>query len=110
VENGFMKSILFGLAMLMVFALPVYAASDCEHTCCYQYNGNWDDDFDDCGGSPAEGFDTCVSDCEAAVWNSMPQGPGPASPENTYHYECCASAFILGTVLLGGALCKENRL
>ena len=105
-EGQLMKGILFFLGVLMAFALPVYAASDCEHTCCRTYNGNWDTDFDDCGGSPDAGFNACVSDCEAAVYNSGPVGPGPVSPENTYH--CCGTAFVLAS-LAGLVVIPKNQ-
>lgn len=94
------------LALLMGFAPAVHAASDCEHTCCRTYNGNWDTDFDDCGGSPAAGFDACVSDCEAAAYNSGPIGPGPVSPENTYH--CCGTGFMIAFVLAGALFVKKT--
>ena len=104
-----MKSVLFCLAMLMVFSPLVYAASDCEHSCCQKFSGSWDDDFDDCK-HPKEGFDTCLSDCEAAVWAARPQGPGPADPENTYTYKCGGTEFILASAFAGALFLKKSRV
>ncbi len=89
------KRILVSLVFLFSFIPLSHAASDCEHTCCQKFSGSWDDTFDDCK-HPKTGFDTCVSDCEAAVWAARPQGPGPASPENTY---TCKVGFILLSLL-----------
>jgi len=94
-----MKSLFFLLIIFASLAPIAFAASDCAHTCCRTYNGSWDDDFDDCR-HPAAGFDGCVSECEAKVWASRPQGPGPASPENTY--SCKVGAILLG--VLGGTI------
>jgi len=95
--------------LLIIFtilsAVPLsFAASDCEHTCCQTYDGSWDDDFDDCK-SAKPGFDSCVSACEARVWESMPQGPGPASPENTYSCKYPAILAMIGV----GALLMERK-
>jgi hypothetical protein len=92
------------LFILFLFAPLAFAASDCEHTCCDRFNGSWDEDFDDCK-HPAEGFDTCLSDCEAAVWAARPQGPGPASPENTYS---CKVGAILATIAVVAFIARKN--
>lgn len=79
--------------LILFFATPiVFAASDCEHTCCDKYNGRWDDDFDDCKGG-AEGFDTCMSECEAANYNYWAQ-QGPDTTGGT-HYECKVGFILL---------------
>jgi hypothetical protein len=70
-----------------------FAASDCEHSCCYKFNGYWDEDFDDCKSADA-GYDTCVSDCESAIWDNLPQ---PDTSGGT-HYECKVG-FVLLAVL-----------
>jgi hypothetical protein len=78
--------------LILFFAMPMaFAASDCEHTCCDKHNGWWDDDFDDCKQANA-GFDTCLSDCEAAVWAARPQGPDTTGGT---HYECKAGFILL---------------
>ena len=92
-----------GLLFILFLAALSYAASDCEHTCCSQYSGSWDDDFDDCK-HPKDGFDTCVSDCEARVWAARPQGP-VVDPENTY--TCKVGAILLS--LVGGAAFLKAR-
>lgn len=94
-------------AIALLFFVPVsYAASDCEHTCCRAYSGSWDDDFDDCR-SPKDGFDACVSECEARVWNSQPQGPGEIPPENVHHYSCGGTEFILAFAVAGALFLKK---
>jgi len=79
-------------ALLILFSfMPIaYAASDCEHTCCDRYNGWWDDDFDDCK-STDDGYDTCVSDCEGAIWANRP----PIDTTGGTHYECKVGAILL---------------
>jgi len=77
--------------LILFFATPfVFAASDCEHTCCDKHNGWWDDDFDDCK-STTEGYDTCVSDCEGAIWANQQH---PDTTGGT-HYECKAGFILL---------------
>jgi len=93
------------LLFLFSFSPVAFAASDCEHTCCTEFNGSWDDDFDDCK-HPAQGFDTCLSDCEAAVWAARPQGPGPADPEHTYS---CKVGFILLGICAASAAYSIKR-
>jgi len=86
------------IALILVFSFT-FAASDCAHSCCYTYNGVWDDDFDNCR-SPAAGYDACTSDCEAqAIANS-----GLTHPDTTgaTQYTCCSTAFILAA--FAGAL------
>ncbi len=95
---------IFGILLVTVFPSVSFAASDCAHSCCRTYDGSWDDDFDDCK-SAKTGFDTCVSDCEAAVYANRPQGPGPASPENTYSCKFPAILAMIGV----GALLMERR-
>lgn len=99
------KLALFGILLASVFPTVSFAASDCEHTCCRTYDGSWDDDFDDCR-SPKAGFETCVSDCEAQVWANQPQGPGPASPENTYS---CKFPAILVFITVGTLLIERKN-
>lgn len=97
-----MKTVLLGLFVLMALVPISFAATDCEKTCCQTYDGRWDDDFDDCK-SYKPGYDSCVSACEAKVWESMPQGPGPASPENTYtcKYPAILAMIGIGALLVG---------
>jgi hypothetical protein len=99
----------FVLAVVLAsftYMIPiVHAASDCEHTCCRTFSGSWDDDFDNCR-SYKDGFDACVSECEAKVWAARPQGPGPASPENTYS---CKVGFILAAICIGAIYSGRNR-
>jgi|GEM_PF-6052684 len=90
-----LRQLLFILLLVMSFAPLAFAATDCAKNCCQKFSGTWDYDFDDCL-HPKAGFDTCNSDCEAAVWASRPQGPAPASPENTY---TCKVGFIIPAVL-----------
>jgi len=81
------------ILLFLLFLSPIaFAASDCEHTCCTKFNGSWDEDFDDCK-HPAEGFDTCLSDCEAAVWAARPQGPDTTGGS---HYGCKVGFILLG--------------
>ena len=94
-----MKNLMLALVLLFSFAPPIaFAASDCAHTCCRDYNGNWDTDFDDCR-APASGYDACVSQCEAQV-----AAGGPVAPDTSggTHYTCCSTAFIL--MAFAGAL------
>jgi len=98
-----MKRVFLALLFFLSFAPLAFAATDCEHSCCRTYDGTWDDDFDDCL-HPKTGFDTCVSDCEARVWASRPQGPGPASPENTY---TCKVGFIIPAVLAAAFVARR---
>ncbi|MFH0737671.1 MAG: hypothetical protein V1827_03220 [Candidatus Micrarchaeota archaeon] len=84
------------LLLISAFATLAFSASDCEHTCCRTFSGSWDDDFDDCK-HPKEGFDTCLSDCEAAVWAARPQGPDTTDGE---HYSCKVG-FILAAMGVG---------
>ncbi len=85
-------------ALILLAWLPLsFAATDCEKSCCRTYSGSWDDTFDDCL-HPNAGFDKCNTDCEAAVYAARPQGPAPASPENTY---TCKMGFVLASVLAG---------
>jgi hypothetical protein len=100
-----MRAIILSILLLSAFIPLAHAASDCEHTCCRTYSGSWDDDFDDCR-SPKTGFDTCVSDCEAQVWANRPQGPGPASPENTYN---CKYPAILAMIGVGALLIERKN-
>lgn len=91
---------LIGMIIASVLPSISFAASDCEHTCCQTYDGRWDDDFDDCK-SAKEGFETCVSDCEAAVWANRPQGPDTTGGTQ---YNCKYPAILvmigIGTLLI----------
>lgn len=91
-----MKILLIVLILVSFFA---FAASDCAHTCCYTYNGAWDDDFDSCR-SPDDGYDACTSECEARAISES----GLIHPDtsDTTHYTCCSTAFILAA--FAGAL------
>ena len=94
-----MRLMLIGLiSVIFVMGLvPLsFAASDCEHTCCYDFNGGWDDDFDQCSGGDA-GFSTCVSDCEAANYAYSAQ-QGPDTSEGTHYTCCCSTAFLLAAL------------
>ena len=97
-----MKTTLLALFLIFSVAPLAFAASDCEHTCCTKFSGSWDDDFDDCK-HPKEGFDTCLSDCEAAVWANRPQGPDTTGGE---HYSCkypfIVFSLLCAAVLLSG--------
>lgn len=93
-----MKNLMLALILAFSFAPLAYAASDCAHTCCYTYNGAWDDDFDDCR-SPDDGYDACVSQCEA---QAMAGGPTPPDTTGATHYTCCSTAFVLAA--FAGAL------
>jgi hypothetical protein len=99
-----MKTLIIGLLLIMGMIPLAHAATDCEKNCCRTYDGSWDEDFDDCR-QPKTGFDTCVSDCEAAVWAARPQGPGPASPENTYH--CKVGAILLSVCVATVLMAKK---
>ena len=94
-----MKNLMLALVLALSFAPLAFAASDCAHTCCYTYNGAWDDDFDDCR-SPDGGYDACTSDCEARTISES----GLTHPDttNAEHYTCCGTAFILAA--FAGAL------
>jgi len=87
------------LFLFLAASIPAaFAASDCEHSCCYKFNGNWDDDFDDCK-HPQGGFDACVSECESAIWDNLPQ---PDTTGGT-HYECKVGFILMGIYLLASA-------
>jgi len=93
-----MKNLMLALVLVSSFTSLAFAASDCAHTCCQTYNGAWDDDFDDCR-SPAVGYDSCVSQCEAQAIAGGPIGPDQSQ---TTHYTCCSTAFVLAA--FAGAL------
>ncbi len=97
-----MKPIIAALALLS-FSMAVFAASDCEHTCCREYSGWWDDDFDDCKGTK-DGYDACVSECEAAIWENRPQ----IDTSGGTHYECKVPLILLS--LIGAAVFLSRRL
>jgi len=87
---------LIGIILASVLPSLSFAASDCEHTCCNQYYGSWDDDFDQCSGGD-EGFSTCVSDCEAANYAYSAQ-QGPDTSDGTHYTCCCSTTFLLAAV------------
>jgi len=101
-----MKKLLLCLVILSSIAPLAFAASDCEHTCCRQWNASWDDDFDNCR-HPKAGYDNCVAECDARVWAARPQGPGPASPENTY---TCKMGFILPFILAAALFYRKSLI
>lgn len=92
------------IALLVLLLGPLaFAASDCEHTCCRTYNGNWDTDFDDCR-HPQTGFDGCVTKCEADARAGWPQPPDTTGGE---HYSCKVGFVMLA--VLGAAAFAQMK-
>lgn len=92
------------LALAFLFAMPLaFAGSNCEHSCCDEFSGRWDDDFDDCK-SFKDGYETCVSDCEGALWAAQQH---PDIAEGGTHYECKMGAILLA-VIAGAVLLKRG--
>jgi hypothetical protein len=89
-----MKALVSAFLLMSVLAPLSFAASDCEHTCCDKFSGRWDDDFDDCK-SYKDGFETCVSDCEGAIWARQQH---PDISEGGTHYSCKYPPAILAAI------------
>jgi hypothetical protein len=100
-----MKAILIALLLISSFAPLSFAATDCARNCCRDYNAGWDNDADNCF-QPKAGYDTCVSQCEAAAAASGPVGPDQSK---TQHYTCFSIGAILFAVAGTAALASAGR-